>query len=60
MERLIKQSGLQANGCTARGHSQAGELITVCKGFPHNYNYSGCSGVAQTGNKYVPSPSAPK
>ena len=43
---------IRGNTFTGLSATQVGDLITVCKGFPHNYNYSGCSDITQVGNKY--------
>lgn len=52
----IKNVTIRGNTFTGLRPSQAGDLITYCKGFPHEYNYTGCSGIAQIGNRYVPGP----
>ena len=50
----IKNVTVRDNVFTGLHPSQAGDLITYCKGFPHNYNYSGCSDITQIGNKFIP------
>ena len=50
----ISNVTIRGNTFTGLQPSQASELITVCKGFPHDYNYTGCSDIRQTGNKYRP------
>eukprot|EP01045_Picozoa_sp_COSAG04_P004728 COSAG04_NODE_210_length_20169_cov_47.363496_5_plen_88_part_00 len=52
----ISNVTIRGNTFTGLQPSQASVLITTCKGFPHNYNYTGCSDIKQTGNKYLPSP----
>ena len=51
----ISNVTIRGNTFTGLNALQASELISICKGFPHKYNYSGCSNITQTGNKYPPS-----
>lgn len=50
----IKNVTIRENIFTGLRPSQASDLITYCKGFPHKYNYTGCSDIVQMDNKYVP------
>ena len=52
----ITNVSITGNTFTGVAPDNADALITVCKGFGHKYNFTGCKGAVHiSGNKFVPS-----